>query len=281
MSLEIILFCFLAVALSMAVLAFAIRRAIRFQNAIAAAITRIQEREKPLTIVGHYDSKCQIAAPGKRQERWWPCVAAVTNAQLILYERSVDMPERLRFPLDELRWFGRPEKYTTGHNDIWMHFEAADRWQIVRLRLYREPMRDLVRALKLVVLPELVTAYRRQRPYIHIEPTTANPATQDIHGAWTLGEAVKLYVMPRFLVIFEKNQLLRKIPLERLQRIGALRRIDQPGAAGLVRFQAEEETFAFALNNYETFAQQLAEAAKRTLEAPLEQKQKGKNEEDD
>jgi hypothetical protein len=85
--------------------------------------------------------------------------------------------------------------------------------------------------------------------------------------------------MPRFVVIFQGKDILRKIALEGVQRIGGLKRIDQPGADGLVRFQAEEETFAFALKDHERFAEQLAEAAKRTLEAPLEQKQKGKDDE--
>ncbi len=48
-----------------------------------------------------------------------------------------------------------------------------------------------------------------------------------------------------------------------------------------MRFRAEEEPFAFALPDYEHFAQTLAEAAKRTLETPLEQKRKGKEYDDD
>jgi hypothetical protein len=139
----------------------------------------------------------------------------------------------------------------------------------------------LVRALKQVAAPELVTAYRRQRPYVHSGPHNVRPATQDIHGAWALGDAFALYLMPRFLVILEDSRVLRKIPLEAIQQIGALRRIDAPQADGLVRFRAEEEPFAFSLPGYEAFAASLAEAAKRSLEAPLEQKQKGKEDYDD
>jgi hypothetical protein len=142
-------------------------------------------------------------------------------------------------------------------------------------------MRDLVRTLKAITPPELTTAYRRKRPYIHSGPLKAQPATQDIHGAWTLTDAYDLYLTPRFLLILSGETVLRKIPLEAVQEISALRRLDQPKADGLVRFRAGEEPLAFALPQYEAFAQALAEAAKRTLETPLEQKRKGKKDDDD
>ncbi|HEX2905981.1 MAG TPA: hypothetical protein VHO69_03930, partial [Phototrophicaceae bacterium] len=71
--------------------------------------------------------------------------------------------------------------------------------------------------------------------------------------------------------------VLRTIPLAAVQQVGALQRLDEPDAAGLVRFRAEEETFAFALENHEALAEALATAAKRTLEDPLERKQKPKD----
>jgi hypothetical protein len=87
--------------------------------------------------------------------------------------------------------------------------------------------------------------------------------------------------MPRFLIILSSSTVLRKIPLVTIQQIGAFRRLDEPNASGLVRFRAEEETLAFALDNYEGFAASLAEAARRTLEAPVMQKQKKKDDEED
>jgi hypothetical protein len=175
-----------------------------------------------------------------------------------------------------MRWFGRPQKYSTGLNDLWLHFEIGDRWHLVKVRLYEGLMRDMVRGLKAIASDELVTAYRRRRPYIHEGPAAAQPATQDIHGAWTLDAPVTLYLMPRFLVILRDTLVLRKIPLEAVQEIGAFRRLDEPQAQGLVRFRAEEETLAFALDKYDGFAASMAEAARRTLEEPVMQKQKKK-----
>jgi hypothetical protein len=83
--------------------------------------------------------------------------------------------------------------------------------------------------------------------------------------------------MPRFLLILRSQRVERKLALESIQQIGALRRLDAPGAQGLVRFQVRDETLAFALADHAAFAEALAAAAKRTLEAPLEQKQKKKD----
>lgn len=181
------------------------------------------------------------------------------------------------FSLDQLRWFGRPEKYHDGMNDLWLHVESGQGWLLVKLRMYRYTMQRFVRELKMVSTPELVTAYRRRRPYIHAGPRPAQLATQDIHGAWTLGDPVSLYLMPLHLLILDGTHVLRVLALEGIQQIGALRRLDAPQADGLLRFRAEEADFAFALKDHEIFAQSLAEAARRTLEAPVEQKQKGKD----
>lgn len=182
---------------------------------------------------------------------------------------------------EQVRWFGRPQPYHSGLNEIWLHAQAGDEWLLLRVWLYPLKMRDLVRALKGVCALELVTAYRRRRPYVHHGPLPARPAAQDIHGAWTLAEPISLYLMPRFLVILEGRRVLRTLPLEAVQQIGALRRLDQPGAQGLLRFRSEEETFAFALDDHARFAAALAEAAKRSLEAPVERKQKDKDAHDD
>ncbi len=178
---------------------------------------------------------------------------------------------------EDIRWFGRPVPYSAGMNDIWLHVERKREWVLVTLRLGQTEMADFVRAIKALVDPELVTAYRRRRPYIHNGPVQAQPAEQDIHGAWTLEAAVGLYLMPRYLLILHDEAVQSLIPLERVQQISALRRLDAPEADGLVRFETAEAKYAFAVKDYEAFAGALAEAAKRTLEAPVMQKQKGKD----
>jgi hypothetical protein len=250
-------------------------------RAIQARLQAIRAQEQPLLLIGHVDAHWRIAPVWGIGTRWMRAIIAITHQDMIIYDRTKAVLEHFRCSHDQIRWFGRPKPYTSGHNDMWIHVETPRGWDIVQIRLYRDSMRDLVRMLKEVVDYELVVAYRRRRPYIHAGPVQAAPATQDIHGAWSLESPVHLYIMPRFLVIFQDKQIIRKFPLEQIQQIGALRRIDQPQANGLIRFQAGEEALAFALRDYETFAAQLAEAAKRTLEAPLERKQKGKDWDED
>jgi hypothetical protein len=198
-----------------------------------------------------------------------PFVCAVSPREIALHPIPPDTGVPILFTPDQLRWFGRPKKYHYGTNEMWLHVEQRGQWHLIRLRLARETMMDLVRALKQVAAPELVTAYRRQRPYIHQGPLVAHPATQDVLGAWSLGDPVSLYLMPRALVLLAGAQVQRVLPLEQIQQISAIRRLDQPGAEGLVRFEIAGEPFAYALPGHDTFAAALAEAAKRTLEDPV------------
>lgn len=257
-------------------LSLAVRRQTRIWQAIQARLKEVEGREQALLTLNTLDMRYQVDTLNKEMGRRENCVLIVSPRDVILFQRRETLPEVARFSHTQVRWFGRPQKYSPGRNEIWLHLESESAWKLLKIWLGQDSMRALVRTLKQVAAPELVTAYRRQRPYIHSGPHKVKPATQDIHGAWTLGDAFDLYLMPRFLVILEGSTVLRKIPLEAVQQIGALRRIDQPKADGLVRFRAEEEPFAFSLLAYEAFAAALAEAAKRTLEMPLEQKQKDK-----
>jgi hypothetical protein len=252
----------------------------QYDPASRALVAEIKHTQSPLQCfytVGRFE----VIRLNGRRSSWKYFIVTVKPGTIEILPRKQRAPEPFTFTPDQIRWFGRPQKYSPGRNDLWLHLENGDGWQLVKFRLYEGLMRDLVRGLKMVVSEDLVTAYRRRRPYIHEGPAQAQPATQDIHGAWTLDEPVTLYLMPRFLVILQATMVLRKIPLEAVQQIGAFRRLDEPQANGLVRFRAEEETLAFALEKHDLFAASLAEAAKRTLEEPIMQKQKKKDDDYD
>jgi hypothetical protein len=278
----------------MVFIAFMIQRQFKRYQAIQARIEEVRQAEQslaffnpvdvevepPFAFLNHWDLRYRIETLNNPKTVSGDGLLSVSSKRLALYARSPEMPELLTFRPEQVRWYGRPKKYSSGRNEIWLHIEGDAGWMLLKIGLYQEPMRDLVRILKAVTAPELAVAYRRRRPYIHAGLVKAQPATQDIHGAWTLAEKVDLYLMPRFLVLLTGEQVARKIALETVQEIGALRRLDQPRADGLVRFRTGEETLAFALREHEGFGQALAEAAKRTLEAPIEQKQKGKKDDD-
>lgn len=264
-------------------------RQIRILRAANALVHRLRA-EGALIAVSPLNSSARVVTLGERDTGWYAAAFSITSEQLTIYPRTETMSEQISFPAAELRWFGRPVKYHDGRNEIWLHFEQAGRWYVVKLRMSRYLLADVVRALKQLAAPELVTAYRRRRPYIHYGPTTVRPAEEDIHGAWTLDERVCLYVTPAQVVLMSERgwAVERVIPLERVQKVTAMRRIDQPNADGLVVFDAEAEAeaeadgeaLAFAAKDYQALAQALADAARRSLEAPLRQKQKGKKYDD-
>jgi hypothetical protein len=215
------------------------------------------------------------------------CVVIIEQHGLTLYPRGQKLDQALFLPSGTLRWFGRPAKYHPGQNDLWLHFEIEGAWLLLQLRMSQYQAQKCVRAVKQIATPEQVKAYRRHRPYIHFGPVTAYPATQDLYGEWTVDSiAHDLYVMPNALVIFLADKVVRVLPLEQIQQIEALRRMDAPLADGVVRFKigaadaAEREKLAFALEAFASLGEALAEAAKRSLEDPVMFKKKKDDDEE-
>jgi hypothetical protein len=224
--------------------------------------------------------RCQRVDVGDgHSTRLQSSVMVVTPKEVSVYPKSRNQKEHWTFKTADLRWFGRTDKYTYGDNEIWLHFETEGRWQTLKVHTYQPSMMALVRALKEVAIEEQVIAYRRRRPYIHFGPVTAQPAEQNIHGGWTINEPVKLYLNPMSLVVMNEGEIARTIRLADIQKIAALKRLDTPDADGLVRFQVQGETVAFASPRHEDLAKLLALAAKRSLEAPLVEK--GKKDDED
>jgi hypothetical protein len=232
---------------------------------------RIQQTSSPLVCISSYGMRFQVEDVRARRSRWYPYLIAVTPEQIMFYRAVQDQTPFFSFAPDQLRWFGRPKKYHRYRgNELWLHVEKDGRWFLIRLRLYISDMQALIRALKAVATLEQITAYRRQRPYIHFGPAAARPANQDMQGAWSLGDPVTLYLMPLFLVMFNGATVTKTISLETIQGVSAIRRADQARAEGLIRFQAGDQPMAFALKPYDTLAGALGEAARRTLEEPVE-----------
>lgn len=226
-------------------------------------------RTNPLFSAGSAWSKAhfQLVRIGTDESRRQRCVLVVSDKHLAVYVLEGGAIRRCfaAVPAD-LRWFGRPQKYRYGSNTIWLHYEIDRTWQLLKLDMHITQMYALVRALKTIASDDLVTAYRRRRPYIHHGPVVAAPAAQDIHGAWTLAEPVALYIMPTQLVILEDSVVAHTIPIREIAAVERVRRKDMARRGGLVRFVALGETLAYALDDDETFAQQLSSAARAELE---------------
>jgi len=276
---------FVGICVGLPLLGFAaFRRQTRQQREVTALLDQLRQTRNPVLTLTPWFGQYRTTFLGKRDSRRQSPVIAIFQDEIRVYSRShLDQP--LSITPDQVRWFGRPEKYTSGANRLWLHIESPVGWYILKFSLSREDTRLMVQALKTVLPEALTTAYRRQRPYIHQGPTGARRAEQDIYGAWTLFDPLTLYLMPTYLLLIQDGMVERKIPLEMVKRVAAVKRLDGPG--GMVRFDssspdAGEETLAYSMSGYETFATALAEAAKRSLEEPLEVvSAKKKKDEDD
>lgn len=239
----------------------------------------------PLYLSDRWDVvRYRVDTVQQANNKWQRNVLLVTHKRIAIYPYAPpDAKVKALFTIQphELRGFWRPVKYTAGENEIWIHAQIGDGWHILKLTLYQYEMQKLVRALKEIGTEEQVTAYRRRRPYLHIGLTQAFPATQTLTGAWELSQAIQLYIMPLYLLVFDADTVQTSYNLAKIQDIGALKRMEGGKPAGLVRFFYENELRAFAMDDYEAWAASLAEAAKRTLEEPVIRKQKSKDDEDD
>lgn len=252
-------------------------RTYRLQRAVYQHLLTLKEQQPDIIFFEQSVNRFALETINGNTVKNTRGMMTLSRQEIGVYPVKLPPQAIIRFAPEDIRGFWRPQPYDSGMNELWLHVERKREWVLVKLWLGREQMMEFVRTLKPMVDPDLVIAYRRRRPYIHYGPVQAQPAQQDIHGAWTLEAAVSLYLMPRYLLILHGDAVQQMIPLESVQQIGALRRLDAPQANGLVRFQTAEAHYAFALKDYETFANALADAAKRTLEAPVMQKQKEKD----
>jgi len=222
-----------------------------------------------------------IETIGDKQSKWQRGTLLVTHKRIAIYPYVPDDVEKVKalytIQPTEIRGFWRPVKYMPGENEIWIHAEIGEQWQILKMTLYQHDMQELVRAMKEITTEEQIKAYRRRRPFIHRDLSDAFPAKQSLTGEWEISAKVQLYLMPLFLVVLGENRVLEQIALTEIQDIGALKRMEGGKPDGLVRFFVDNELRAFAMNDYEAWAQDIAEAAKRTLEEPVMRKRKSKD----
>lgn len=206
--------------------------------------------------------------------RWRRCILMISHKRVAVY--LYPLPKKLKPMMTiqphELRGFWRPVKYQPGTNEVWLHGEIGRRW--LKLRLSKYEMKSVVRALKQIATMDQTTAYRRRRPYIHRGPHEGYQAYQTLHGDWELSDVVELYLMPLYLVVMKRGDVQQVLPIAQMQDITVLKRMEGGEPGGLVRFFIDNEMYAFAVPEYNAWANDLAEAAKRTLEVPLQRKRK-------
>lgn len=239
-------------------------------------LQQLQSEQSWLYLNHEPGMRVQIEQINGQQTRPLPYIVGAANDTMRVYPLRKNMPAFVFTP-DDIRWFGRPKKYTSGLNDMWLHVEKKEGWFIVKLQMSKTRMVEWVRVMKQLTPDDLITAYRRRRPYVHYGAVEVCPAQQDIYGAWTLDAPLTFYLMPLYVVLLNGARVVRLIPLQDIQMIRAGARLDAPDADGLVQFMVQDEKLAFSVWDYQPLAAALGEAAKRSLEEPIMQKAKPKD----
>jgi hypothetical protein len=221
---------------------------------------------KPATVV--------IAKLGERALRERKAIVAVLPNYVAIYPLTVRMQEAFTFNTDDIRWFSLVRGYSDLEREIALDLEKDLQWVDLRIRMDKASIKKLTEAMEPIAPNTVLFTRSRRRPNVRPDPVQAWPATQDIHGAWTLDDPVKLCITPLYLVVLRDGYVQNSFLLPALENIRADKRLDNPDAAGLVRFTAADETFAYAVNDYAGFAEALAGAIKRNVEESAGQKQK-------
>jgi hypothetical protein len=221
---------------------------------------------KPATVV--------IAKLGERVPRERKAIVAVLPGYVAVYPLTIRMREAFTFNTDDIRWFSLVRGYSDLEREIALDLEKDLQWIDLRIRMDKASIKKLTEAMEPIAPNTVLFTRSRRRPNVRLDPVQAWPATQDIHGAWTLDDPVKLCITPLYLVVLRDGYVQNSFLLTALEDIRADKRLDDPDAAGLVRFTVADATFAYAVNDYAGFAETLAGAIKRNVEESAGQKQK-------
>lgn len=242
-------------------------------------------QEQPFYLSETHDRvACQWQAMGEKDSKQWrPCILFVGHKRLAVYPRPAqeDASPLVSIAPHELRGFWRPIPYHSGENEVQIHAQIGLTWGILRLKLPQSQMYLLIRAIKELSTADQIKAYRRQRPYPQKGLSPAYPAEQRLTGEWELFNPVDLYLTPLHLLVLRQGEIQKVFNLDQIQQIGALKRMEGLQNEGVFRFHAENKVYAFATNDYEAWAESLADAAKRSLEEPVMRKQKSKDASDE
>ena len=242
------------------------------------------ERLRPRNAVASFRARVCMSQPSRPSRRWQDALMYVTNKEMVVYPARWGDSPLFTCLGHEIEGFWRPRKYEDGINGIEIHANADGQWHILKVRLMRSAMMTLVRALKDMVDEDTVRSYRQRRPYIYRPPAAAHLAHQDVYGMWTLDDAIRVYLTPATLVFLRNDDRVeRVIRLRHMQNIRIAKLADPDASEGVVCFHLEtsKEDVAFAVDDYEAWAQSIANAAKRTLDEPVARKRKGRLRDDD
>lgn len=208
--------------------------------------------------------KCQILLPEQSSLVWHDLIFGIYEKDLALFDPETTRAQRFAFADLE---FVSPPTESVGGLQTTLHYNVENKWRIVHLKMQQHDMvafqshfDDYVP--KDVPIVESVT--------VHHGP--AQHAEQDIHGVWTFGSSLYVYLFPHLLVTISGSTVHTRIPIRAIDRVLSIERLDdeheglldfllQGGESGVVRVHYQGNILTFAHKSYEQFAKVIVRTA--------------------
>ena len=163
-----------------------------------------------------------------------------------------------------MQWVSAVLMAEDGTAQVVIHVEANQQWRLLHLRLAQTDMVLLTKVLRRV-LPS--ARLNLDKPVIKpIGPIAARVVEESLQGEITLGQEVKLYILPHLLIVLHDDTVRAKLDMSSFRRVLSIERISRkfdsvlnPNTPeGMVRIHSLYETAAFALPQYRQLAEELS-----------------------
>jgi hypothetical protein len=171
-----------------------------------------------------------------------------------------------------IQWVSAVILADDGTAQIVIHIETNQQWRLLHLRLAQTDMMLLTKVLRRV-LPS--ARLNLDMPVTKpIGPIPARAVDENLQGEITLGQEIKLYILPHMLIVLHDDTVQAKLDMSSFRRVLSIERISRkfdsvlnPNTPeGMVRIHSLYETAAFALPQYRQLAEELSYLSRCPLE---------------
>lgn len=181
-----------------------------------------------------------------------------------------------------IQWVSAVTFPQEGIANITIHMEIKRRWYVLNFRMPQSNMVILVKILRQVVSSSRLNI--DGRPTSAIGPIAAKVAEDTLQGKVNLGVDVDLYLLPHMLIILQGDIVQAKLDTSSIRRVLSVERISSkldsllhPNTPdGIVRLYSLYETAAFALPQYQEFAQEISYLSRCPIEFITQEDKTGK-----
>lgn len=241
----------------------------------------------------------KIVSPSSDKGAFQDVILFITDKEVLIYPENGSDETLVTFRSDEIIGYWRPRPYhgdklidmdtgwrsKKGSNEINIHANVNGQWVIIKLWVKQAEAKKIVKRLKGLVSEDILRSYRQRPPYIYHPPSPALLMSEDLYGIWYEDHRFRLYLTPSTLVFLDdKDDVIeRMIYLRDIQNVRLLQQKGDGDKDGLICFDLENqsEQIAVAVDGSDKWARSIARAARRTLDDPIDRKQKDKKPLDD